>query len=198
VYLPVYAQAHFGLSPAHSGYALLGFLLGSVVGATFSGRFVPRIGRIKFLAVSGSVLCCLVFIVAGLTASQTSLVILEVLLVLAGAAMGMVFPVTTVSVQNGVDRMHLGVATGMLTFLRSLGSALGVALLGAIALGYGIPLGAESAGGKIAAVTDTTAFSMLYYAMAAMVLAAAAFYFLMPHKPLRGRNDPPAEDVLEK
>ena len=62
--------------------------------------------------------------------------------------MGLTFPVTTVSVQNGVDQQHLGVATGMLTFLRSLGSALGVAVLGAIALGYGIPLGAEAGGSR--------------------------------------------------
>ena len=36
VYLPVYAQAYLGLSPAQSGDALLGFLLGSVAGATAS------------------------------------------------------------------------------------------------------------------------------------------------------------------
>jgi hypothetical protein len=101
--------------------------------------------------------------------------------------MGMVFPVTTVSVQNGVDQAHLGVATGMLTFLRSLGSALGVAVLGSIALSHGVPLGAESGTGTIGGVTSAEPFAVLYYVMAAIMLAAAAMYALMPHKPLRGR-----------
>ncbi len=126
VYLPVYAQAYLGLSPARSGYALLGFLLGTVVGAAISGRLVPRVTKIKFIAASGAALSGIAFIVTGALAAQTSLVTLEILLILIGVSMGMAFPVTTISVQNGVDQMHLGVATGTLTFLRSLGSAIGV------------------------------------------------------------------------
>ena len=72
-------------------------------------------------------------------------------------------------------------------FLRSLGSALGVAVLGAIALGYGIPLGAE-AGGIVPHIGDTTPFAVLYWVMGAMMFAAAAFTARMPHKPLRGRE----------
>ena len=44
VYLPVYAQAYLGLSPAGSGYALLGFLLGAVAGATLGGRLIAALG----------------------------------------------------------------------------------------------------------------------------------------------------------
>ena len=194
VYLPVYAQAYLGLSPARSGYALLGFLLGTVVGASIVGRLVPRVNRIKFLAAGGAALSGVVFIAAGVLAAQTSLVVLEILLILIGVCMGFTFPVTTISVQNGVDLKHLGVATGTLTFLRSLGSALGVAVLGAIALGHGIPLGAETGSGQIARVSNTDAFSMIYYAMAAMTLTGGAIYALMPHKPLRGRESPAAAE----
>jgi hypothetical protein len=136
-------------------------------------------------------------IVLGLMASQTSLVVLEVLLAVIGIGLGATFPVTTVSVQNGVDQKHLGVATGMLTFLRSLGSALGVAVLGAIALGYSIPLGAEAGGLKASRVTDAFPFSVLFYTLAAMMLAAAAINALMPHKPLRGRAETPAPAMAE-
>jgi MFS family permease len=190
VYLPVYAQAYLGLSPARSGYALLGFLLGTVVGATISGRLVPRVTRIKFVAACGAALSGVAFIAAGALAAQTSVITLEILLILIGVSMGMAFPVTTISVQNGVDQMHLGVATGTLTFLRSLGSAIGVAVLGAIALGHGIPLGAETASGQVTRVANADAFSMLYYAMAAMTLTGGLIYALMPHKPLRGRESP--------
>ncbi|HVY52246.1 MAG TPA: MDR family MFS transporter [Devosia sp.] len=188
VYLPVYGQAHLGLSPAGSGYALLGFLLGTTFGATISGQLTLRVVRVKWIAIIGSAVCVLALIVLGLLAAQTSLLVFEAVLAVAGLGLGSTFPVTTVCVQNGVDQKHLGVATGMLTFLRSLGAALGVAVLGAIALGFGIPLGAESGGG-IAHVSDTFPFSVLFYANAAMMAAGAVILVLMPHKALRGRND---------
>jgi EmrB/QacA subfamily drug resistance transporter len=197
VYLPVYAQAYLGLSPAGSGYALLGFLLGTTAGAAASGRLTMRVVHVKRLAIGGSLVAAAAFIVLGLLASQTSIIVLEVVLVILGLGLGATFPVTTVSVQNGVDQHHLGVATGMLTFLRSLGSALGVAVLGAIALGYGVPLGAEGGAGQVQHVVDAFPFALLYYAMAAMMLAAAVINALMPHKALRGRNEQPAPAMAE-
>lgn len=197
VFLPVYGQAYLGLSPAGSGYALLGFLVGTTVGATFSGRLTMRVERVKRISVIGAVIAAAGLVVLGLLAAQTSIVVLEVELTVIGLGLGATFPVTTVSVQNGVDQKHLGVATGMLTFLRSLGSALGVAVLGAIALGYGIPLGAEAGGITVRHVTDPTPFAMLFYVLAAMMLAGAAITALMPHKPLRGRNEAPAPAMAE-
>jgi MFS family permease len=160
VYLPVYAQAYLGFSPAQSGYALLGFLLGSVVGAAVSGQLTMRIVHVKRIAMIGALVSGLSMIAAGILVNQTSIVVLEALLVAIGLSMGLTFPVTTVSVQNGVDQMHLGVATGVMTFLRSLGSALGVAVLGTIALSYGIPLGGE-AGAGVQHITEAHPFSIL-------------------------------------
>lgn len=197
VYLPVYAQAWLGLSPAGSGYALLGFLLGTTVGATFSGRLTLHVVHVKRIAVIGAIVSGLGLIALGLMASQTSVVVLEALLTVIGLGLGATFPVTTVSVQNGVDQKHLGVATGMLTFLRSLGSALGVAVLGAIALGYSIPLGAEAGGLKASRIADAFPFSVLFYTLAAMMLAGSAINALMPHKPLRGRAETPAPAMAE-
>jgi EmrB/QacA subfamily drug resistance transporter len=191
VYLPVYAQAYLGFSPAQSGYSLLGFLLGTVAGATLSGRLTLHVDRIKRIAIIGAAISALAFVATGLLDSRTPIAVLESALVLIGFGMGLTFPVTTVSVQNGVDPMHLGVATGMMIFLRSLGSALGVALLGALALSNGIPLGAESETGKIVRVTSAGAFTVLYHTMAGMMLAAAVMYVLMPHKSLRGRVPAP-------
>src|SRR5262245_13367091 len=194
VFLPVYAQAYLGLSPAASGYALLGFLMGAVVGATIGGRLTLRVVYAKGIPIVGSAISSFALITAGVMVGQKSLLALELVLLLIGIGMGMTFPVTTVSVQNAVRQAHLGVATGMLTFLRSLGGALGVAVLGAIALGHGIPLGAE-AGRHFFPVSDPEPFAVLYYTMAAIMLAATAIYGLMPHKVLRGRPEPGAPMV---
>jgi len=195
VYLPVYAQAYLGLSPAGSGYALLGFLLGTTVGATLSGRLTMRVVRVKRLAIVGGLVATAGLVLLGLIAAQTSIALLEVVLIVTGMGLGATFPVTTVSVQNGVDQHHLGVATGMLTFLRSLGSALGVAVLAAIALGLGVPLGAEMGSAQVAHVSDPFPFAVLDYAMAGMMLAGAIITSLMPHKPLRSTmHTAPATD----
>lgn len=190
VYFPVYAQAYLGLSPAGAGYALLGFLLGTTAGAAYSGRLTMHVAQVKWLAVTGALIAAAGFVVLGLIAAQTSIILLEAVMVVTGAGLGATFPVTTVSVQNGVDQMHLGVATGMLTFLRSLGSALGVAVLAAIALGLGVPLGAEMGNAQVAHVTDPFPFAVLFYAMAAMMLAGAVIMALMPHKALRTTMQP--------
>ncbi|MDE1995196.1 MAG: MFS transporter [Rhizobiaceae bacterium] len=189
VYLPVYAQAYLDFSPADAGYALLGFLIGSVSGATLGGRLTLRIVHVKRISITGAIISALGFVAIGLLADQTSIIVLEILLITVGVGMGMTFPVTTVSVQNGVDPMHLGVATGMLTFLRSLGSALGVAALGAIALSYGIPLGAEGANGTVMHMTSASPFAVLYFTMAGMMITAAIIYVVMPHKALRGKPE---------
>ena len=195
VYLPVYAQAYLGLSPAGSGYALLGFLLGTTAGAAFSGRLTMRVVHVKWLATTGALVSAAGFVVLGLIAGQTSILGLEIVLIVTGAGLGATFPVTTVSVQNGVDQVHLGVATGMLTFLRSLGSALGVAVLAAIALGLGVPLGAEMGNAHVTHVSDPFPFAVLFCAMAAMMLAGAIITALMPHKALRSTmNTAPVGD----
>jgi MFS family permease len=190
VFLPVYAQAHFGLSPAGSGYSLVGFLLGSTAGAAISGQLTTRVEQVKRIAMPGLLVSAIGFIVLGLMAGQDSVILFEVVTVITGIGLGTGYPVLTVSVQNGTDQRHLGVATGMLTFLRSLGSALGVAVLGTIALAYGVPLGAESGAAKVGPVASTFPFTILFIAIGVMMFAGLLFTALMPHKELRGRASP--------
>jgi len=68
-----------------------------------------------------------------------------------------------------------------------------VAVLGAIALSYGIPLGAEG-GGQALHVTDAGPFAVLFYVMGGLMLVAALIYVLMPHKALRGRPQAPSPE----
>jgi hypothetical protein len=93
-----------------------------------------------------------------------------------------------VSVQNAVDRLHLGVATGVLTFLRSLGGALGVAILGAVAVGYGLPLGER--GAQVAVRVESVApFAMIFLVSAMLMLGSLVVLAFMPEKPLRGTHE---------
>jgi EmrB/QacA subfamily drug resistance transporter len=196
VYLPVYLQSVLGLSASASGIGMLGLLLGTVAGATFSGRTIPRFTHYKRIAMVGVAFSMVCMGVLGLVAGYAPLVLVELLTICIGVGAGMAFPVSTVSVQNAVDKAHLGVATGVLTFLRSLGSALGVAMLGAIALGYGLPLGGEAmeVSGHSASATP---FAMIFLACGATMLAALVTLALMPEKPLRRSNRDAAPVIVE-
>jgi MFS family permease len=195
VYLPVYLQSIIGLSVSQSGLAMLGLLLGTVVGAAFSGRTIPRFFHYKRIAMVGVLFAIAALGTLSLVAGHASLLVVELLTICVGLGTGTTYPVATVSVQNAVDRAHLGVATGVLTFLRSLGSALGVAMLGAVALGYGLPLAGEGvpAAGQIVSATP---FMMIFLAAAITLVLALITLALMPEKSLRGRDEAEAPVVL--
>ncbi|MER8587786.1 MFS transporter [Mesorhizobium sp. M1338] len=190
VYLPVYLQSILGLSASESGTAMLGLMLGTVAGATFSGRTIPRFVHYKRIAMAGVTFAILCLGILSLVAGHASLLIVEILTTCIGLGSGTTFPVATVSVQNAVDQAHLGVATGVLTFLRSLGSALGVAILGAVALGYGLPLAGEGTQAASTAV-EALAFVMIFFTAATMLVMALVALVLMPEKPLRGHPEAP-------
>ncbi|MBZ9874067.1 MFS transporter [Mesorhizobium sp. BR1-1-9] len=190
VYLPVYLQSVIGLSASESGTALLGLMLGTVAGATFSGRTIPRFVHYKRIAMVGLGFAVLCLGVLSLVAGHASLLVVEILTTCVGLGSGTTFPVATVSVQNAVDPRHLGVATGVLTFLRSLGSALGVAILGAVALGNGLPLAGEGAQAT-GAGAEAAAFGLIFVAAVVMLIMALLTLSLMPEKPLRGHPEAP-------
>jgi len=186
VYLPVYLQFVVGLTAGESGMAMLGLLLGTVAGATTSGKLVPRFVHYKRIALIGIAfaIACLGLLTP--LAGSASLTTVEFLTAMVGIGIGTSFPVATVSVQNAVDHAHLGVATGVLTFLRSLGGALGVAVLGAIALGYHLPLAGEGMTSTTGQVREGDAFGVLFLASAIMLAGSLLILLLMPEKPLRG------------
>lgn len=189
VYLPIYLQHFIGLSVSDSGLALLGMLLGTVSGAMSSGRLVARIHHYKRIALFGAVLAIFSLMFLGIVAGSASLLVVEILTIGAGIGIGTTFPVATVSVQNAVDRAHLGVATGVLTFLRSLGGALGVAVLGAIALSYGLPLareGAGAAGGAIDGAAVARPFSAMFLVAGGAMVLALISLLMMEEKVLQG------------
>ena len=133
VFLPLYFQLVLGMSPARAGAMLLPQVVGMVLTSIVGGRLVSRLGRNK------------AFLLAGLGLEAVALVLLAVLawsaaapayflvaMGLLGLGMGMGMPNLTTAVQNAVAGNEIGAATGAMTFLRSLGGAVGVAASGAI------------------------------------------------------------------
>jgi hypothetical protein len=76
----------------------------------------------------------------------------------------------------------MGVATGAHGFLRSLGAAIGIAVLGAVAAASGIVLGLGGA-----ARIDGGAFMPVFAATAVALLLSLVCLLGMEERPLRGR-----------
>jgi MFS family permease len=177
------------LSVADSGTALLGLMLGTVAGAMGSGLLVAHVTHYKRIVLAGMLLCGACLVALGLTIHRPSLLLVELLTIGAGIGWGTSFPISTISVQNAVDHAHLGVATGLMTFMRSLGGAIGVAAFGAIALGYGLPLGRESMD-TAATAASPAAFGVIFLAGAGSIFVSFLLFVMMPEKPLEGAAEP--------
>jgi MFS family permease len=197
VYLPIYMQLFLHLSVADSGTALLGLMLGTVAGAMSSGRSVAHVTHYKRIALGGALFCTTCLAALGLVADRPSLLAVELLTIGAGIGSGATLPICTVAVQNAVDRVHLGVATGLITFMRSLGGAIGVAAFGAVALGYGLPLGREAVGAAGAGAASPTAFGVIFLSAAGCAFVSFLFLVLMPEKPLQGPAERAAPGTVE-
>src|SRR4029077_13799338 len=88
----------------------------------------------------------------GLLIWQPALALWGVIIImsLVGIAVGTVFPVCTVSIQNAVPNHQVGVAMGAMNFFRALASAFAVAIMGAI-LFAGLGVTVERGGSAAAA-----------------------------------------------
>lgn len=134
-FLPAFLQVGAGVSATTSSLMLIALMAGVLVAAIGSGRMITRTGRYKVYPVAG---CALAAAGMGLFAGTGSVAgpaILTTAMVLLGLGIGLVNQVMVLVVQNTVGYAELGTATGTVTFLRQIGSSVGVALIGSLAAG---------------------------------------------------------------
>jgi EmrB/QacA subfamily drug resistance transporter len=133
LYLPLYIQGVLGYSATNSGVVITPLTLALAIGAAAIGQVIARVGRYQWVSILGACVLILgVFLLTRMTAT-TSLWEVSRNMIVVGAGLGMIQPVLTIAVQNAIPRSRLGVGTGAVTYLRSMGQLLGVALVGAIA-----------------------------------------------------------------
>jgi MFS family permease len=133
-YVPTFVQDVLGTGPLVAGFALATLTMGWPLSASQAGRLYLRIG-VRSCALIGSA-----FVLAGtsllLLLGRTSPVgqVAATCFVI-GLGMGLVAAPTLIAAQSSVQWAERGVVTGTNLFCRSLGSALGVAVFGAVANG---------------------------------------------------------------
>ena len=197
IYTPIYLEGIYGLTATQSGLALIPLMVGTVTGATFSGRLMAHMKHYKRPPTIGLSVAAVALAVVAAMPQGLPLAAFEILLAAASTGIGTLLPVTTVAIQNAVMPHQMGTATGTMNFFRSLGGAIIVAGFGAIVMGS---LPAD----KAATVTmDTlapvlaaggtdigTVFRWVFASAAAGILVTLYSLVMMEERPLRTKVGP--------
>ncbi len=134
IYLPLFMQGVLGSSATESGNLLTVLLLSSVVGSILTGQINLRFRTYKPSAVVGSIMITAGMVLFARMSGMTQRRDVVLAMLVAGFGMGLLMPVYTVAIQNAASREHMGAASALPTFFRSIGSTIGVAIFGAVLL----------------------------------------------------------------
>ena len=132
-YLPVYFQLGLHTGAAQAGLLLMPVLLGFVTGGTLAGRYVGRTGEPKPVPVAGMTLAAIALL--ALVVAPPHKVLVATLGFVAGLGLGPTMPTVQVVVQTLAGHERLGAATALVVLSRTVGAALGTAVIGAVIYG---------------------------------------------------------------
>jgi hypothetical protein len=133
VLMPLRFQTVTGAGADSAALHLLPLAMGLPIGAFFAGRRTSITGRYKPQILSGALLMPIAIL--GMASSPPEATLVSGLfMLLCGISSGMQFPTSLVGTQNSVEQRDIGVATSTTNLFRSLGGAVGVALMSALLL----------------------------------------------------------------
>lgn len=135
---PEAAGYGFGASVTESGLLLLPQTVASFVAGVLAGRLAHRVGS-KLLLVIGATLTALGTL--GLTLAHGSIALVLVETTVLGLAFGLAFAAMSNLVVDAVPQSQTGVASGMNTNIRTVGGAIGSAVLATVVTSGAQPSG---------------------------------------------------------
>jgi predicted MFS family arabinose efflux permease len=130
-FVPLFLQAVSGMTATAAGAVLIPFVFGWVVMSVFSARLVLRIGY-RTVVISGMVCLTIAFLLLSRWSPTLTPAIAMRDAVIGGIGMGLTMVPMLIAVQSAVARADLGAATSMVQFFRTVGGAIGLAVMGAV------------------------------------------------------------------
>jgi EmrB/QacA subfamily drug resistance transporter len=210
VLIPLRTQMLTGSTPDLAALQLIPLTLAVPLGAFVGGGLLSRTGRTRPSQLAGAAL--VPFGLLGIALLDPQQVVPgSLVMIFTGLGIGLQFPTSLVAIQNAVPRQHMGVATSSAAFSRSLGAALGMAVLTAILLETlrrnapgaasalnGADVMGEMLGARLAQMTPAAlselsavvlaAFRRIFLFSAAASAAALALAWLLPDRRLGGAD----------
>jgi EmrB/QacA subfamily drug resistance transporter len=189
-FLPLLVQVTTGGSATAAGQLLTPLYLTWVLASIVAARLLLRIG-VRASAIAGTSAVFIACVALPWLAVGTSRALLLADMALLGTGLGFAMLSLLLAAQHSVSRSELGVATSLNLFARSIGGAVGVAIMGAIlAVGLGTESGTapEALGGMGLAGLDTSMRANLIAALqrafgsgaVAAALALVASFWVPP------------------
>jgi EmrB/QacA subfamily drug resistance transporter len=130
-FLVFYLQIVLGFSPLQAGALMIPFAAAQLIFAPLSQQVARRFGGKLAGTVSMIVVACALASYAMMDAN-TSILLIEVVFFLQGAAMANIMPPATTAIMEALPREKAGVGSAMSNTVRQVAGALGVALLGSV------------------------------------------------------------------
>jgi len=172
-YVPTYLERTLGVPPLLSGLAVAALTLGWPIAAALSGRLYLRWGfrTTVLIGISVSSVGGIVLALFGMT---PSVVAVSIACFIVGWGFGWAVSPSLVAAQSSVEWNERGVVTGVQAFGRSLGSAVGAAVLGAIANGVIALNGGSDTDRHTVAVASTWVFATVAVVILLTIVIAVA------------------------
>lgn len=182
-------QAGLGHTALQSGVVGVPFAIGSIIGASQSNRLSQRLGRTVlvigtfFVAVG---LAWVWLVLRNVEATDLTNWDLLVPLLLAGIGSGMFIAPNVQFIVATVDRSEAGAASGVISVMQRVGSAIGIAVIGSVLFGQ---LHITSPASVPQAFTDAAAAAM--FVSTALAVVAFVLVFVLPKQVASGHGAPP-------
>ncbi len=153
IFTPLFWQGVIGASATQSGNMTLPMMFSNVVANIFGGRIANRAG-LRTIFAAGMTCMTFGFYLLSTMTLGTPLKFAVLYLIVLGFGMGLIMPTVTLAVQNAFPPEQRGVATSATQFSRSIGSTLGMTILGVLFNNHSIAVMAKDFFPKIAAFPE--------------------------------------------
>jgi EmrB/QacA subfamily drug resistance transporter len=133
-FTPMFVQGVLGEAAIVAGKVVTAVAFGSFTGSLISGTLLNRLG-FRWMSTKGSILVVLGFYVLFLQGTHTSVWLLMLGNYIVGCGVSIIANANMVAVQAAAPAENLGAATSMVTFSRTFGGMIGIAMMGGLQLG---------------------------------------------------------------
>ncbi|HRE01928.1 MAG TPA: MFS transporter, partial [Ilumatobacteraceae bacterium] len=131
-FLPLFLQVVNQASATNSGLLLLPLMLSILAESLVAGQVTSRTGHYKPFPIIGCGLATIAMYLLSTMHAGTAQSSVTVYMAILGAGIGFTLGTLILAVQNAVELHDLGSATSTVSFFRSTGGAIGVAMFGAL------------------------------------------------------------------
>ncbi|MCD9024001.1 MDR family MFS transporter [Cohnella silvisoli] len=131
-YIPIFIQGVFHKTATQTSTVLIPMMLGVVLSSQIGGRVANKFRYRDVMIVSAITLLVGSYLLGFVMDTSTSRLMITLFMIIIGLGMGVSFSLLNISTLNSVPPQSKGSASSLITFFRTIGSALGVTVFGTL------------------------------------------------------------------